>query len=402
MSVPASRLVLLHGSIVLLAACTSPNVDSRVIRSDSSGVTIIESTTPEWQDMQWRLEGPTLSIGSADGREETQLHRVRAAARMPDGSIVIANSGSAELRVYAPDGRWVRSIGREGDGPGEFRILRSFQLVVPDTLIAFDPSGPRVTIFTANGDLISSRSLSVPGEAARPPEHKLPDGRWLNLMPSTEVEGYQRRRNHFVAWTEAAETVDTMLARDGQEYLIYLRHEGDRYLGRGAVVVPFGGQDLSAIGPGRVALSDGLNYDVAVRELGGREMRVRRKLVRRPLPAGAIERFTDSYVAQYAPERQPEVRRNFEQLPTRTQTPTHAALAFDRTGRLWTENYRFPWDSLSRRTWSIFNTTGEWLGEVEFPKSFRVFDIGDDYVLGVERDADGVEYVKMYRIVKPT
>ena len=158
----------------------------------------------------------------------------------------------------------------------------------------------------------------------------------------------------------------------------------------------------AAIGPGRVALSDGLNYDVAVRELGGREMRVRRKLVRRPLPAGAIERFTDSYVAQYAPERQPEVRRNFEQLPTRTQTPTHAALAFDRTGRLWTENYRFPWDSLSRRTWSIFNTTGEWLGEVEFPKSFRVFDIGDDYVLGVERDADGVEYVKMYRIVKPT
>ena len=393
--------LLISALLLLLAACSSRDVDSGVIRTDSAGVAIVESTASAWQSEQWRLEGPTVSIGSADGAEETQLHRVRAAARLPDGRIVIANSGSAELRVYGPDGRWLRSIGREGDGPGEFRLLSTFQLVAPDTLIVFDPSGPRVTVFTANGDLISSRAVSAPGEAAQPPDHKLPDGRWLNLM-STEVEGYQRRLNNFVAWTEAAGTVDTMLARDGQEYLIYIRHQGSRYLGRGAVVVPFGGQDLSAVGPDRVALSDGLNYDVAVLELGGKEMRFRRTLERRPLPAGAIERFVDSYVARYPEERQPEVRRHFEQLPTPTQAPTHSALSFDRAGRLWAENYRFPWDSLSKRTWSVFNTTGEWLGDVEFPKPLRVFEIGDDYVIGIERDSDGVEYVKMYRIAKQT
>ena len=352
--------------------------------------------------MQWRLEGPTVSIGSADGPEESQLHGVRAVARLSDGRIVIANSGSAELRVYGPDGRWSRSIGREGDGPGEFRLLGSFQLVAPDTLIAFDPSGPRVTVFTAEGALASSRSVSVPGKAAQPPDHRLPDGRWLNIMSSAEIEGYQRRRNSFVAWTETTGNVDTVLTRDGQEYLIYTRHQAGRYLGRGAVVVPFGGQDLSAIGPGRVALSDGLSYDLAVVELGGKEMRFRRTLERRPLPDGAIARFVESYAGRYPGERQAEVRRHFEQLPKPTLAPTHSALAFDRTGRLWAENYRFPWDSLSQRTWSVFNATGEWLGDVEFPKALRVFEIGDDYVVGVERDSDGVEYVKLYGIAKPT
>jgi hypothetical protein len=388
--------------LVFVAACDARDGATAVTRSDSAGILLVESGKASWQVEPWRLEGPTISIGSADGPEESQLHRVRAVARLSDGRIVLANSGSAELRVYGPDGRWLRSIGREGDGPGEFRLLRSFQLVAPDTLIAFDPSSSRVTVFTADGGLVSSKGVSAPGEAVQPPDHKLSDGRWLNIMPSTEVEGYQRRRNNFVAWTEGQGTVDTLLSRDGQEYLIYLRHQDGRYLGRGAVVVPFGGQDLSAIGPGRVALSDGLSYDVAVVELGGKEMRFRRTLGRRPLPDGAIARFVDNYVSGYQPARQPEVRRHFEQLPNAGLTPTHSALSFDRAGRLWAESYRFPWDSLSRRTWSVFNTTGEWLGDVEFPKALRVFEIGDDYVIGVERDSDGVEYVKLYRIAKPT
>ncbi len=155
------------------------------------------------------------------------------------------------------------------------------------------------------------------------------------------------------------------------------------------------------MGPGRVALSDGLQYDIAVVELGGKEMRFRRRLERRPLPAGAIARFVDDYVSRYQPARHSEVRRHFEGLPNSNFTPTHSALTFDRAGRRWAENYRMPWDSLSQRTWSVFSTTGEWLGDVGFPRSLRVFEIGDEHIAGVERDDDDVEYVKIYRIVRP-
>jgi hypothetical protein len=38
---------------------------------------------------------------------------------------------------------------------------------------------------------------------------------------------------------------------------------------------------------------------------------------------------------------------------------------------------------------------------VELPVRLAAIDIGPDYVAGVWRDADQVEYVHVYRLVKP-
>ena len=52
-------------------------------------------------------------------------------------------------------------------------------------------------------------------------------------------------------------------------------------------------------------------------------------------------------------------------------------------------------------TWDVFDPTGRWLGPVRMPTGLRITDIGSDYVLGVWRDADDVEHVRMYELVKP-
>ena len=389
--------------LVSLAGCGQRETSASVIRSDSAGISIVQSVAAQWQPgKEWRLDGPTVSIGSVDGPLESQLHRVRAVKLLPDGRIAVANGGTAEIRLYDADGRWIRSIGREGDGPGEFRVITGLQVVPPDTLIVFENGESRVTVFAADGGLVSSRRITAPGEAVQGPEHRLRDGRWLNLNASTEVEGYQKRRNSFVVWSDSASPVDTILSYDGQEYLIYIRHQGGQYVGRGAVVVPFGGQDVAAWRNDRVALSNGLAYEIAVVEIGGREMRIRRRMERQPLPAGAVTRFIDGYVSRYPQQRQSEVRGHFEGLPSTDLTPTHSALQFDPAASLWIESYRLPWDTLATRKWSVFEAAGGWLGDVEFPKGLRVFEIGENLVVGVERDNDGVEFVRIYRIVRPT
>ena len=50
--------------------------------------------------------------------------------------------------------------------------------------------------------------------------------------------------------------------------------------------------------------------------------------------------------------------------------------------------------------WAVFDPEGRWLGDVETPRGGRVWDIGNDYVLGVWQDALGVQQVRMYRLVK--
>jgi hypothetical protein len=50
--------------------------------------------------------------------------------------------------------------------------------------------------------------------------------------------------------------------------------------------------------------------------------------------------------------------------------------------------------------WSVFDPDGSWLTTVTMPASFRVFEIGDDYLLGLARDAIGVEQVRVYHLSK--
>jgi hypothetical protein len=59
---------------------------------------------------------------------------------------------------------------------------------------------------------------------------------------------------------------------------------------------------------------------------------------------------------------------------------------------------RVPSSSLS---WRVFDPMGRWMGTVVMPARFRPMDIGSDFVLGLWRDADDVEHVRLYRLTKP-
>ena len=52
-------------------------------------------------------------------------------------------------------------------------------------------------------------------------------------------------------------------------------------------------------------------------------------------------------------------------------------------------------------TWDVFDPSGAWLGSVEFPARFFVFEIGEGYVAGVWKDEMDVERVRVYELVKP-
>lgn len=394
-------LALTAAVLVTHAACDHDVQAASVVRADSAGVTIVRSTMPAWDSGDaWYVDGPTLSIGTVEGPTETQLFRVLGAARLQDGRIVVANAGTSELRFYGPDGHWLRSVGREGDGPGEFRIMISLQVLGGDTLLVRDDRGPRITLFTDSGNVIDARRLASPYNHSAPPLFRLPDGRWLVHAESEEVEGAQARRNALALWSVGAATTDTLLTAQGQEYLLYSRYRGDQYLGHGVVPVPFGGRDLMAIGPGRMALSDGEAYNIAVATIDGAQMRIRRQITRQPVTAHDVARFVDEYVDQYPPALQPEHRKRFRDVRPPSLLPTHAALVFDALGDLWVEGYHLPWEHGSSRPWSVFDTTGRWLGTVGMPDGLHVDEIGDDYVLGTVEDSTGVQFVKLYELVK--
>ena len=75
-----------------------------------------------------------------------------------------------------------------------------------------------------------------------------------------------------------------------------------------------------------------------------------------------------------------------------------ARLMVDSENNIWEQRYNLPGDTLD--TFAVFNSDGVWQGRVTMPPRFRVSDIGNDYVLGIWRDDDDVQFVRMYKLVK--
>ncbi len=87
------------------------------------------------------------------------------------------------------------------------------------------------------------------------------------------------------------------------------------------------------------------------------------------------------------------------EMPFPETMPAHAGILVDEAGNLWVGEYRRPGDDQPR--WNVFDPEGHWLGTVDTPPRFAIDQIGDDFVLGRYRDELDVEYVRLYKLIKP-
>ena len=98
---------------------------------------------------EWRLaKSPLFRVGH-DGAEV--LHRVGGAVVLGNGSVVVSDSGNRRLLVLDATGRVSATLGRQGDGPGEFQSIDRIS-AIGDTVVAFDGSLHRGTVWVPGGE----------------------------------------------------------------------------------------------------------------------------------------------------------------------------------------------------------------------------------------------------------
>ncbi|MEK6253486.1 MAG: hypothetical protein N2B05_02205, partial [Gemmatimonadales bacterium] len=151
----------------LIAACgesPAPAESASSVR-DSAGVRIVESAKPTWtEETAWRLgDAPLLDIGRLDGPEETQFFQVSAGARLSDGSFVLGSFGSHDLRRFTGQGEHLWTVGREGEGPGEFVGLTQLVAGPGDTILTYDFRQRRISRFSPDGTFLDARPLESGG-----------------------------------------------------------------------------------------------------------------------------------------------------------------------------------------------------------------------------------------------
>lgn len=112
----------------------------------------------------WHLSAtPSVSVGVAEGDQPYELSQATSSVRLGDGRLIIANSGSQELRVFDPAGRFLSAIGRKGQGPGEFEGPLQLRSAGADRYTVYDLNQQKLALFDAAGHLLGEQRVLADG-----------------------------------------------------------------------------------------------------------------------------------------------------------------------------------------------------------------------------------------------
>jgi hypothetical protein len=412
----ANRGASLAISALLLGACserTGNDSAEHIARRDSAGVAIVEtSVSLADANLPWTLDTvPELSIGAVGGNDPNyQLTSVVGLMRLPNGSIVVADNGSVKLRFYSAEGKFVKESGGIGEGPGETGTFSEVRGCGEDLIVVRDRSR-RNHWWNASGNYRGPAKISLPVEtrfasSGNPPlywacsangdmlmtswgdETKEPSAR--DLKPGS-AQAYKTWSKIWLLDSAAKvvlELPDTIIA----ERIVHMSATG----GGGSGPHPLGRAIAFALDNEQLYVSFGDRAEVSVFSRDGRLLRLMRAPVEDlTLTPAMLERYLKGQLSPADAEDRDYFFGRYEIAMPATY-PVFDKMFRTHGGIIWVRRFRLPWEA--ETSWGVFAPDGAFLGYTRLPAGLEVFEIGDDYILGVKRDDLDVPFVQLYRM----
>lgn len=385
----------------LIGCGTAPDRQAPHSVTDSAGVTIVESSAPEWsEEAEWRISAePYLEVGSVDGEEPYLLQGVRAVTTLSDGRVAVAMSGDNTIRFYDAQGRYLSRVGGRGGGPGEFSSIISLHRS-GGRLYGGQPRGRPINVFDeASGDFLDGISPPATLGADASFQGVFDDGSLifrLDVAGEVPTSGTYEWQATLVRLQPSRE-VDTLGVFPAQTFVVpqpqlsTAQHYGPNL----EVAV---GQSEAYVGHSSRYMIFELGPDGEVRSS------IRSTTERRPVTQDDVRRRKDESLSRGAS------RDDVDAMIYPDHHPAFEQVLLARSGHLWVQRH----DPLRTRMeevmgtpddtpapWDVFSAERIWLGTVEQPPRLRIMEIGEDYVAGVWVDDLGVEFVRFFEIIKP-
>lgn len=370
----------------------------------------------------WTLSGPEARIGSVDDPQYI-FGPVAALVPGPDGFLYSLHRREGSVRRWSAEGVPSGSVGREGEGPGEFQRPMDMGFF-GDTLWVWDWDGFHASYFDPEGTFLGrvSPSVDIGGPEGSPPRPSRPfrDGTFLGIEPAW---------SHEIATGELTETAYTHMDPNGGTLSTIWMHPHEPR--DGLALLREGGGGTYSSQP----FGDGVSYAIADDGLlvverrawtgdgeaaftltriglaGDTVLSVRVPYTPVPL---ASERIDSAVVAvtegmfDFMSRNQPGLARGAleDRIRDATYKPAYVPpvreTMMDADGNIWVRRF----DPVELDTgeafseWWILDPDGVPLARALTPADLRVRHIGADFVWGTEQDEFDVDYIVRYRLVK--
>lgn len=377
---------------LLLPACTHdtpPPLTTALLR-DSADIHITENPRPtEGSRLGWQIgPEPTLTIGVAEGAHPYLLRHVVAAVTLSDGSIVVADRVSNELRMFDAEGLHLRSWGGFGTGPGEFDEIQAVVRWRGDSIAAWDHFPYRgAAIFDAEGNLgrvvalgmgQPDRNITVLRGGAFLADHWLRGGGGSGLLVQEQV---------FEIRDADGVRLASLPALPGREYFEFqergLPVSMNTFFSRSVYAAAW--RDLAVV-------SRNDRYELRAYTTDGALRRIVR-VDHTPVPV------TESLIAVER-EKWGESGDRFDEMPHPESFPAFATVMSDALDHLWVREHDLPGEERAAPLWTVFDADGRVLGYVETPAGMLVYEIGAGHVLGRRVGEMGVMSVELWPLLR--
>jgi hypothetical protein len=327
-----------------------------------------------------------------------------------DDRTVVADEGDSSLRVFGTDGTQLVSMGRKGDGPGEFQALRRVWRYMGDSILTFDAFQDRATVWSLDGTPI--RTIQVQAH-----ENGLRYYALRGAFANGELVWSGSRNDWASSGVRPVQETIFITSATGSIERAFGPFDGELRTGRRSTFdlgeVPFTTRLLVTTRDSSILVANSGMMEIKVHSASGTTT----DTFGAPLRAEAVteewreqdRRMRERYYRKGPPSplRQERVAA-LATLAYPEAFPVISVLRTSEAGQVWVAQYALPSDSVPyashaypatvSRTWHVFSRAGTYLGVVRFPGGFLLLGVAENRVAGIRRDSLEVEHPVVYSL----
>jgi hypothetical protein len=365
---------------------------------DSAGVQVITSKAPAWGDKpRWKVAAsPSLTLGGVAGDPALDFVSIVGARRLDDGSLVVANGGTGELRWFSADGKPVRSVGGRGVANAPFTSIASLYALA-DTLLVWDPRARVLTRVGLSGTVLRQDTLRMADSTRRfAVLGAFSDGALLAeagvaLELKDREPGLVRPgRSLFRFSNGASDSIDVL---PGEELRLSIT-DGRPVL----TAVAFGlGSRLTVLPDGYVT-SSGDRIELEEHDESGRLRRIIRwPGARLPVTSDDIDRQGRALLGSAGSGVQrAQLDSIWRDMPKPDSLPAVIGMIADPQALAWVRRGMHVADTDTE--WWVIAKDGTWLGSMLLPGTAVPLDISGEWIVLRTVDGNRIERVEVRRI----
>lgn len=374
--------------MILLAACSQPEIEIPEHIAELENLTVYPADAEP--SMTLNLE-PVLSFGDT---EEVMIGRLDGFVVDQTGRGFIADGSENTIHVYNSDGTYLQSLGREGEGPGEFGGI-GYINIDSDFVYAMDWSQQKLNVFSIKDFTFSHTvNLSREGQDIEELKNAYPQQYYvrndntflveysLPSMPDDDMD--EERSNMFYKIDQEGKIVsDQVLTVRSPEFLYDNSSEGSIMM-----FSPFGRRPLVTAGKDdriRTAWSEDFLIKFYDPE-GSYE-----KAIYYPYQKAPIDR--DALLSRYENDRMRRIVRNAD---APDNWPALSTMLVDDENRLWVSAITD--DDEIYDLW-VLDDNGELLARLSWPRDKHIMRVTNGSLYSRETEEEtGLSEVVQYKI----